>query len=60
MFGDITDALGTGFDAVAGLLDGEIPTSKQVAELISMGMCITDIASASGVSAEVIQALINE
>ncbi len=60
MFGFITDAIETGLDVVSGLVEGELPSSRQVSELVSTGLSVAAIATATGFSIEVIQDLIDD
>ena len=60
MFGLLTDAIENTFDIMGELIDGELPSKRQVAKLIDAGVSIYAISEATGFAVEVIEELIDE
>lgn len=60
MFGFITDAVENALDVAGGLLSGEDITKRQVARLISDGLSVAAIASATGLAVDVIEKLVDD
>ena len=60
IFDQLTSAIENTLDITCGLLDGEIPSKKQVAKLVSDGVSIYAISEATGLAVEVIESIINE
>jgi len=60
VFGLLTDIIETGLDVVEGLCYGELPTKRQVAELVDAGMTIYTISEVTGFSQDVIQDLLDD
>lgn len=60
MFDFITDSIKNGLDVLGGLVEGETPTKRQVAQLIADGISIYAIAEATGIAVEVIEDLIED
>jgi len=56
----LTDSIENGLDVLGGLVMGETPTKRQVAQLISDGVTVAAIAEATGVAVETIEGLIGE
>lgn len=55
MFNFITDAIENTLDVADSLLSGEDVTKKQIAKLISDGLSVYAISSATGLAVDVIQ-----
>jgi hypothetical protein len=60
MFGFITDAVENALDVADGLVSGEDISKRQVARLISDGLSVAAIASATGLAVSVIENLMDE
>lgn len=60
MFNFITDAVENALDVADGLVSGEDISKRQVARLISDGLSVAAIASATGVATSVIENLFDE
>jgi DNA-binding NarL/FixJ family response regulator len=60
MFDLITDAIDNALSVVAAPLNGEVPTQRQIAKLISDGLTVASIAAAAGVAEEVIENLLED
>jgi len=60
MFGFIADAIETTVDVGFGLLEGELPTQKQVVTLIEAGMTAYAIAEVTGVAVDVIENMMED
>ena len=58
MFKRLTDAIDNTLSVVGGVLTGELPTQRQVAQMISDGMTIAAIAAATGLAVEVIEKIV--
>ena len=56
MFKMLTDAIDK---VVGGVLTGELPTRRQVAQMISDGMTVAAIASATGFATDVIEKILD-
>ena len=60
MFNILTDAIENALTVVGDLAEGEVPTKRQVAQLISDGVTVAVIAAATGFSVEVIEELLDD
>lgn len=60
MFDFITDSIENGLDVLGGLVEGETPTKRQVAQLIADGVSVYVIAEATGIAVDVIEGLIQD
>ena len=60
MFDIITDAIENVLDVIDGITSGELPTKRQVAQLVADGVSIYDISEASGFAVETIQELLED
>ena len=60
MFDLLTESIENGLSILGDLLEGEVPTKRQVAKLIADGVSVYAIAEASGVAVDVIQALVDD
>lgn len=60
MFNFITDAIENTLDVADSLLSGEDVTKKQIAKLISDGLSVYAISSATGLAVDVIQKYIED
>lgn len=60
MFNLLTDAIENGLDIISGLTEGETPSKRQVAQLISDGVTVVAIAEATGFAVETIQSILDE
>lgn len=60
MFGFLTDAVENAFDVVDSVLSGEDVTKRQVARLVSDGVSIAAIASATGLAVDVVERMIGD
>jgi len=60
MFDFITDAVENALDVADGLVSGEDISKRQVARLISDGLSVAAIASATGIAVSVIENLMDE
>lgn len=58
MFKMLTDAIDNTLTVVCGVLTGDLPTQRQVAQMISDGMTIAAVASATGLAVDVIEQMI--
>lgn len=58
MFKMLTDAIDNTLSVVGGVLTGELPTQREVAQMISDGMTIAAIAAATGLAVEVIEKIV--
>jgi uncharacterized protein YerC len=59
MFKMLTDAIDNTLAVVGGVLTGELPTRRQVAQMISDGMTVAAIASATGFATDVIEKILD-
>jgi DNA-binding NarL/FixJ family response regulator len=60
MFKMLTDAIDNTLSVVGGVLTGELPTQRQVAQMISDGMTVAAIASATGLATDVIAKILEQ
>lgn len=60
MFDFLTDSIENGLNVLGGLVEGELPTKRQVAKLLADGATVYGIAEATGLAVEVIQELVDE
>jgi len=64
MFGFIGDIVEDVVDTVAdigtGLVNGELPTGKQVSKLIGSGMTVYEISDATGFAVETIKQIVKD
>jgi len=60
MFNFITDAVENALDVADGLVSGEDITKRQIARLVSDGLSVVAIASATGLAADVIEKFLEE
>jgi hypothetical protein len=60
MFNFITDAIENTLDVADSLISGEDVTKKQIAKLISDGLSVYAISSATGLAVDVIQKYIED
>lgn len=60
MFDFITDAVENALDVADGIVSGEDVTKRQVARLISDGLSVAAIASATGLAVSVIEKLTDD
>lgn len=58
MFDFITDAVKNALDVADAVLSGEDVTKRQIARLVSDGLSVAAIASATGVAVEVVEKMI--
>ena len=58
MFNFLTDAIDNTLTVVGGVFTGELPTQRQVAQMISDGMTVAAMASATGLAIDVIERLL--
>lgn len=56
----IVGAVENTLDVAEGLLDGELPSKRQIGKLISDGMTVAMLAEAYGVAESVIEDMIND
>ena len=59
MFNFVTDAIDNALSVVGGVMKGDLPTQRQVAQMIADGLSVAAIATATGVAVEVIEKIIN-
>jgi len=59
MFKMLTDAIDNTLAVVGGVFTGELPTRRQVAQMISDGMTVAAIASATGFATDVIEKILD-
>lgn len=59
MFDFITNAVENTLDVADAFLSGEDITKRQIARLVSDGLSVAAIASATGIAAEVVQKMIS-
>lgn len=60
MFNFITDAVENALDVADSFLSGEDITKRQVAKLVSDGLSVAAIASATGLAVDVIEKLLDD
>ena len=60
MFNFLTDAIENTLTVVGGVLIGDLPTRRQVAQMISDGMTVAAVASATGLAVDVIERLLTD
>lgn len=60
MFKMLTDAIDNTLTVVGGVFAGDLPTQRQVAQMISDGMTIAAVASATGLAVEVVEKLLED
>ena len=60
MFGFLTNMIDNALGVTGDILNGETPSRRRVAQLISDGISVTVIATMFGVGVEVIEALIED
>lgn len=60
MFDFLTDAIENALDVADSVLSGEDVTKRQVARLVSDGLSIATIASATGLAVDVIERLVDD
>lgn len=60
MFNLLTDVIDNGLGVLGALVDGEIPTQRQVAQLISDGVSIVAIAEATGLTVGAIEKILDD
>lgn len=60
MFGFVTDAIEDGLDVVGGLLEGELPSKRQVASLVNAGMSIYAISEVTGIASDVLENMLDD
>lgn len=60
MFGFINDAIENTLDIGCAIVNGEDVTKKQVAKLISDGISIAVISSATGLAIDVIESIVED
>ena len=60
MFKLLTDAIDNTLTVAGGVLTGDLPTQRQVAQLISDGMTVASIAGATGLAVDVIESILDE
>lgn len=60
IFNLIEDAITNALDIGESLIDGDGPSKRQVAKLISDGLTVAAIASATGLAIDVIQKMMEE
>lgn len=60
MFNFLTDAIDNTLTVVGGVLTGDLPTQRQAAQMISDGMTVAAVASATGLAVDVIERLLTD
>lgn len=60
MFGFVTDVIEDGLDVMGGLLEGELPSKRQVASLVNAGMTIYTISEITGVASDVLENMLDD
>ena len=60
MFDFITDSIENGLDILDGLVQGEVPSKRQLAKLIADGVSIYAISELSGVAVDVLEKVMDE
>jgi hypothetical protein len=60
MFGFFTDAVENVLGIGEGLLEGEVPTKRQLAKLVDAGLSVYAISEATGLAADVIESLMDD
>ena len=60
MFGLLTDAIENALTVAGSVMTGEDVSARQVARLISDGMTIAAVASATGLAVEVIEQMLED
>lgn len=59
LFDAVTGAVENGLDILSGLADGELPTKRQLAKLISDGVSIYAISEATGVAVDSLKSIVD-
>ena len=59
MFGFIESAVNNTLNIASGILDGELPTQKQVVKLASDGLSVYAISEATGLAVNVIEGFLD-
>lgn len=59
IFNAVTDAVENGLDILGGLAEGETPTKRQLAKLISDGVSIYTISEATGIAVDVLESIVD-
>jgi hypothetical protein len=57
VFGLLTNAIENGLDILDGLVDGEMPTKRQIAKLVDAGVTLYAISEATGLAVETLEAI---
>lgn len=60
LFDSLTNAVENGLDILGGLVEGELPSKRQLATLISSGVSIYTISEVTGYSVEVLEKILEE
>lgn len=60
MFGFFEDVLTDGLDVIDGLLDGELPSKRQVAKMIDAGLTIYAVSEATGFAVDVLENILED
>ena len=60
MFKFLTDAIDNTLTVVGGVFTGELPTQRQVAQMIADGMTVAAVASATGLAVDVIEKILED
>ena len=60
MFNFLTDAIDNTLTVVGGVFTGDLPTQRQVSQMIADGMTVAAVASATGLAVDVIERLLTD
>lgn len=60
MFKLLIDAIDNTLSVVGGVFTGELPTQRQVAQMIADGMTVAAVASATGLAVDVIEKILED
>lgn len=59
IFDAITGVVENGLDILSGLAEGELPTKRQLAKLISDGVSIYAISEATGIAVDILESIVD-
>lgn len=60
MFGFLTDTIENGLDIVGGLMEGEVPTKRQIAKAIDAGITIYALSEMTGIAVDALERILEE
>ena len=60
MFGLLTDIVETSINVLEGLVEGEAPTKRQVAQFVDAGVTLYAISEVTGVAVSALEAMLDD